>query len=504
MQSLGKNGTGVKVGVIDLGFASLASAQASGDLPATLSIVDYTGTGTGGLDHGTNVAQIVHEMAPGAQLYLAKVSTDVQLQQAVNDMITAGVRVINHSASWYGAAFYDGTGPLCSTTNQADLNNILWVNAMGNDRNGHYLGAFSDANADLRHEFASGQNYNTVNLTAGARVRLVLNWDAYTTTNVDYNLYLYNGNPDAGGVQVGQSETVQGARYVPPYEFIDYTPATTGTYYIVVRKTKSSTANLRLTLFSLGVGLGTRTTSSSLAEPADCANVMSVGATDLSDTAENYSSEGPTVDGRAKPDVSGPGRVQTSLTSQFAGTSAASPHVAGAAALMRGLYPALTTAQIRTLLTGAVKDVYTAGYDYRTGYGRISLDADNDGLNHDAELGHGTNPLLADTDGDGLSDSAEIITYATSPLLADTDGDGLTDGAEVNIYKTNPGISDKGDLAPFGASDQTVNLADMLVLMRFIEGLSMPSAKDQKLGDMNSDNLLDIRDVLILRKNLGY
>lgn len=38
MQALGKNGTGVKVGVIDLGFASLASAQASGDLPASLSI----------------------------------------------------------------------------------------------------------------------------------------------------------------------------------------------------------------------------------------------------------------------------------------------------------------------------------------------------------------------------------------------------------------------------------------------------------------------------------
>jgi hypothetical protein len=540
MQAFGKNGTGVKVGVIDLGFASLASAQASGDLPASLSVVDYTGTGTGGTDHGTNVAQIVYEMAPGAQFYLAKVDSDVQLQQAVNDMVAAGVRVVNHSVGWYGAAFYDGTGPLCDTANQADLSNIQWVNAMGNDRNRHYLGVFNDANADLRHEFVAGQNYNTVNLTAGAALSLILNWEAYPSTNVDYNLYLYSGNPDAGGAVVAKSESRQGAGYPYPYEALTYAPATTGTYYIVVRKLKSTTPNLRLTLFSLGSDLSVKTLASSLAQPADCARVVSVGATDLSDVAEYFSSEGPTTDGRAKPEVSGPDRVRTSLTSLFAGTSAASPHVTGGVVLLRGVYPSMTTAQIRTLLTGAVKDVNIAGYDYRTGYGRISLDADADGVNHDSDncplvsntnqldldgdkIGDvcdldidgdgllntqetvlGTNPRQADTDGDGLSDGAEVNTFGTNPLLADTDGDGLTDGEEVNIYKTNPKVSDKGDLAPRGAPDKTVNLADLLMLMRFIEDLDTPTSRDTHLGDMNSDNVLDIRDVLILRKKLGF
>ena len=48
--ALGIDGTGVKIGVIDLGFTGYQDAQASGDLPtgAALTITDYTGTGLGG------------------------------------------------------------------------------------------------------------------------------------------------------------------------------------------------------------------------------------------------------------------------------------------------------------------------------------------------------------------------------------------------------------------------------------------------------------------------
>ncbi len=69
----------------------------------------------------------------------------------------------------------------------------------------------------------------------------------------------------------------------------------------------------------------------------------------------------------------------------------------------------------------------------------LAVDTDKDGLNDAEELNnYKTNPLVADTDGDGLNDSYELNTSKTDPNLKDTDKDGLTDGEEVNTYKTNP------------------------------------------------------------------
>jgi len=212
MQTLGQDGSGIKIGVIDLGFGSLASSQNNGELPLTgygLTVTDYTGSGTGDTSHGTNVAEIVHDMAPGAELYLAKINTELELQQALTDMIATGVQVINHSVAWFGAAFYDGTGPLCDITNTAGNSGVLWVNAAGNYRNQHYLGTFTDTDADGRHEFAAGQNSNSVTLTYKKTYTFILNWDAYPTTSVDYDLYLYSGDPDAGGTVVASSRNAQ-------------------------------------------------------------------------------------------------------------------------------------------------------------------------------------------------------------------------------------------------------------------------------------------------------
>jgi hypothetical protein len=58
-------------------------------------------------------------------------------------------------------------------------------------------------------------------------------------------------------------------------------------------------------------------------------------------------------------------------------------------------------------------------------------DPDADGLTIVQEQNAGTNPLLYDSDGDGLSDLAEIQTYFTNPMLADTDGDGAYDNIEL-------------------------------------------------------------------------
>jgi hypothetical protein len=57
-------------------------------------------------------------------------------------------------------------------------------------------------------------------------------------------------------------------------------------------------------------------------------------------------------------------------------------------------------------------------------------DFDGDGLPTLVERDIGTDPVTADTDGDGLSDGAEVATTGTDPLDADSDGDGTPDGQE--------------------------------------------------------------------------
>lgn|GEM_PF-2703536 len=81
-----------------------------------------------------------------------------------------------------------------------------------------------------------------------------------------------------------------------------------------------------------------------------------------------------------------------------------------------------------------------------------NADTDGDGLKDGIEVNsYGSNPKSSDTDVDGLTDSQEVNTHKTSPTLADTDGDGLVDKAEIltgtNGFNSSPLLVDTdGDL----------------------------------------------------------
>jgi hypothetical protein len=99
---------------------------------------------------------------------------------------------------------------------------------------------------------------------------------------------------------------------------------------------------------------------------------------------------------------------------------------------------------------------YTVDYFCRAG-----LDSDGDGLTDDAEVYQlNTDPLVADTDGDGLSDGDEVNTFGSDPLDPDTDGDGITDGDEIDVYGSDPtkadtdgdGLTDGDEINTHGTS----------------------------------------------------
>ena len=137
-------------------------------------------------------------------------------------------------------------------------------------------------------------------------------------------------------------------------------------------------------------------------------------------------------------------------------------------------------------------------------------DDDNDGLDDTIENTLGTNPLVIDSDGDGLSDSNEVsagdplaydIGVDSDPNNSDTDGDGLLDGADPDPLVVYVG---DGDLAPRGTPDGHINVADLLIAQQIALELITPTAIDLSHGDVyppgTPDGVIDMSDILLIRQ----
>ncbi len=72
----------------------------------------------GTTEHGTACAEVIHDIAPGAALYLAKVGTDLDLAEAVGWLIGQQVDIISTSLGLYNATPGDGTGYLADLVGQ--------------------------------------------------------------------------------------------------------------------------------------------------------------------------------------------------------------------------------------------------------------------------------------------------------------------------------------------------------------------------------------------------
>ena len=190
----GFDGTGVKIGIIDLGFAGYASLLGT-ELPASVTTQDFCGGGlTTATEHGTAVAEIVHEVAPGAQLYLICFNTEVDLASAEAYAKAQGIKIINHSVSWFDTWRGDGNGPAGTpdaTVKDARNNGILWVNAAGNQGQNHWNGTYVDDGcgfAVFNPADPSFGDLDQIVIGGGQQACVFLKWDSWPTTHNDYDL----------------------------------------------------------------------------------------------------------------------------------------------------------------------------------------------------------------------------------------------------------------------------------------------------------------------------
>jgi uncharacterized repeat protein (TIGR01451 family) len=337
--------------------------------------------------HGTAVAEVVHEMAPGAQLYLATVYTVTDLQAAVNYFATQGVDIISRSLTAEYDGPGDGTGPIADVMDNAVAGGMVWFNSAGNNAasapylGSYWRGAWSDPDNDQMLNFASGDE----RMGFYCRYMNGLRWSDFGAASpTDYDVCVYDNVSDP--IPISCSTDWQPPA-LPLEVNLFCNSGGTGVDYLEIRlyNPGSGTAGDVLEFMTNGGGLEYWQNAYSASGPAsDTASpgALSLGAVDppLGTAIATYSSRGPTNDAlyggtaRIKPDVSAAAGMDSYTYGTFSGTSAASPAAAGAAALIIGAGVATTPSQVKTyLLNNAVVDRGAAGPDNDFGAGELIL-----------------------------------------------------------------------------------------------------------------------------------
>ena len=371
-QAQGFTGTGVKVGVLDGGFSGYDGLLGT-ELPDTVTVWWAPSIGGPGSSvHGTACAEIVYDVSPNAEFYLANFNTEVEWANAIDWLISQGVDVISCSMGWLNTGPGDGTGVICAKVTDARAAGILWSQSAGNQARRHWSGYWSDPDGNGWLNFTSTDETNMIYASAGDQITVGLRWDdPWGASGNDYDLYLL----DDSQTIVASSTNWQDGNDNPT-ETLVYTVSTSGYYHIKVEM-YSADGTARFDLFTFDHDLQYQVAAGSLLEPADSPDAMTMGAVpwDNPDTLEYFSSQGPTTDGRTKPDLVAPDGVSNVTYGTFYGTSAAAPHGAGAAVLVKQRYPVYTPDQIQGYLEGNAVDLGTAGKDNQYGSGRLLLPA---------------------------------------------------------------------------------------------------------------------------------
>lgn len=368
----GAAGKGVKIAVLDSGFAQWAQSVAAGELPGNLATPPSFGT-----THGTACAEIITDMAPQATLLPVAVQSVASLQAwAKQDLPLSGAAIVHHAIGWFGESFGDGTGVLCQIISQSRASGKVWVVAGGNLGGGAvWLDKWHDNNQDGWLEFGNGSANNEFDVPAPAMVQVVLDWNSYPASATDFDLHLCRVTGDDCNEIAASKNTQNGSQ--PPVEAVQYQITEAGKYAVRVHLNGKGYAGLlRVQLVAGGINLQFARSDRTLADPANCADAFVVSPVPVDNyaacVADPSASQGPTVDGRNKPDVAAPSGVNTVADAAFGGSSAAAAHVSGALALWME-QTGVDAPQAASAVAANATPCSSASPDWQFGAGRLHL-----------------------------------------------------------------------------------------------------------------------------------
>lgn len=408
------DGSGITVGVLSDSFNRLGGAAAdvaSGDLPAVQVIKEGP---VGSADEGRAMLQLVHDVAPGAELkFAAGAFGEQDFGNQIRALAAAGAEVIADDYFYFEEPMYQD-GVINQAIDDVVAGGATYFSLAGNLERQAYesasniaFGADNIAGiAGSFYDFNPGALLDTrqnISIPVGQTVRLTMQWDDpwFTTSGVDTDLdiFLVQNN-----VVVASSERNSLLNQIPS-EFVEFTNNTGSVNFEVVIQKIAGPNPGQLKYVNFGrnnfaaMSFNEYGTNSPTAiSHAGAKGAIGVGAVPYYDQLipEVFTSAGPTTflfapdgtrlaftDVRQTPHISAVDGTNTTFfgtdstidadrSPNFFGTSAAVSHAAAVAAIMLDADPTLTPAQIKARLQATARDIDVGGFDSRTGAGVIN------------------------------------------------------------------------------------------------------------------------------------
>jgi len=555
------------------------------------------------IDEGRAMLQIVHDVAPGAALlFHSALDGKASFASGIGTLAGAGADIIVDDIFYLNEPMFQD-GVVAQAIDAAVAGGVTYFSAAGNQGDNSYEAAFNNSGevfcieifppegdchptyerVGVMHDFDPGPGIDTVQsvtVPVNGVLTIALQWDAPfggPGPSNDHDIMLLD---DTGLIYhaISANDNVTMGEGWEAFRFENADVLYLGTSFGIaityddVDSTGPPATLLKMVIFGSDNTVNEYTTpNATVIGHANAAGATAVGAAFFADTPEFgvappqlelYSAVGgtpllfdtsgtalATPEVRPKPEITAVDGVNTTFffndsygddgIDDFFGTSAAAPHAAGVAALLREAAPLATPAELNAALAATALDMGAPGFDYASGHGLIqadlainalTLDTDGDGVADFADncADEPNGPLLPaacdagipqrNTDGDALGDACDtdddedglpdvvedsdtncaVDAGETDALNSDTDSDGVGDGQDQ--YPLDPLQSGLiGDIS----GDGGFNIQDLLLMQQALTGVVVLDLAETYRADLHpvgGDDVIDVPDWLALQK----
>ena len=417
------DGTGVNIGALSDSYDNLGRAAndiATGDIPAE-GVKVLEDLPSGGSDEGRAMLQLIHDLAPGASLSFATAFLGpANFADNIRALAAAGADIIVDDVGYLTQPFFQDGVVSFAVDEVVTENGAAYFSSAGNSANNAYesteINFATDNIIDSEGEIISGQFYDfdpsagidtrqRITIPNGRLARIPLQWDDpfFTTDGVDTDIDVFL--LDAATGKVVASSRFDSIVNQTPVEFLVFSNDTGQTEFDVVINLFTGPEPERIKYIPFGLGSNPAniyqefaTNSPTIFGHPAATNAQAVAAVNFfnQENPASFTSHGPTTilfdrNGNRLPthkvlqtpnfaaingtdttffgfDIPGDGN----FFPNFFGTSAAAPHAAAVAALIKQTHPDFTPAQIYERLETTAQDIGDPGFDNITGFGLIN------------------------------------------------------------------------------------------------------------------------------------